>query len=137
MCVIETINCFVDQLSKNIAYTPEHLKYCTQINEYWLDKNTCLNIVICCSNFLWFRAISIYLYSTSMQIIISPYNSVHKHTYIIFTPLMMGMIHELGNLQFKYRIKLYNLQFSEHFQLLFDNSKVNKRQTKNGGSGAR
>ena len=25
------------------------------------------------------------------------------------------------------------LQFSQHFQLIFDNSNVNKRQTKNGG----
>ena len=23
----------------------EHLKYCSQINEYWLNKNVCLNII--------------------------------------------------------------------------------------------
>ena len=31
---------------RNIAYImSEHLKYCTQIKEYWLNKNACLNIV--------------------------------------------------------------------------------------------
>ena len=24
----------------------EHLKFCTEINEYWLDKNACLDIVL-------------------------------------------------------------------------------------------
>ena len=28
-----------------VYYVSEHLKYCTQINEYWLNKNACLNIV--------------------------------------------------------------------------------------------
>ena len=38
----------VDQLSKKycVCYVSEHLKYCSQINEYWLNKNVCLNIVI-------------------------------------------------------------------------------------------
>ena len=27
-------------------YVSEHIKYCTQINEYWLNKNVCLNIVL-------------------------------------------------------------------------------------------
>ena len=29
-----------------VYYMSEHLKYCTQINEYWLNKNACLNIVL-------------------------------------------------------------------------------------------
>ena len=37
---------FVYELSKNIVYiVSEHLKYCKQINEYWINKNACLNIV--------------------------------------------------------------------------------------------
>ena len=28
-----------------VYYLCEHLKYCTQINEYWLNKNACLNII--------------------------------------------------------------------------------------------
>ena len=46
--VVQTISCFfIYQLSKQywIYYVSEHLKYCTQINEYWLNKNSCLNIV--------------------------------------------------------------------------------------------
>ena len=45
--VVETISCFVYQLSKKfcVYYVSEHLKCCTQINEYWLNKNACLNIV--------------------------------------------------------------------------------------------
>ena len=46
--VIETINCFVDQLSKKkycAYYVSEHIKYYAQINEYCLNKNVCLNIV--------------------------------------------------------------------------------------------
>ena len=45
--VIETISYFVYQLSKkySIYYVSEHLKYSTQLNEYWLNKNACLNIV--------------------------------------------------------------------------------------------
>ena len=31
---------------KNIAYVSEHLIYCIQINEYCLNKNACLNIII-------------------------------------------------------------------------------------------
>ena len=36
---------------KNLAYIYmfEHLKYCTQINEYWLNKNAGVNIVLNCS----------------------------------------------------------------------------------------
>ena len=46
--VIETISCFVGLLSKKycIYYVSEHLKYCSQINEYWLNRNACLNIVL-------------------------------------------------------------------------------------------
>ena len=46
--VVETISCFIYQLSKNycVYYVPEHLKYCSQINEYWLNKNGCVNIVL-------------------------------------------------------------------------------------------
>ena len=46
--VVETISCFVDQLSKKycLYYLSEHLKYCSQINEYWLNKNVCLNIAL-------------------------------------------------------------------------------------------
>ena len=42
--VIETISCFVDQLSKKycLYYASEHLKY---NNKCWLNKNVCLNIV--------------------------------------------------------------------------------------------
>ena len=29
-----------------VYYVSEHLKYCAQINEYWLNKNPCLNIVL-------------------------------------------------------------------------------------------
>ena len=29
-----------------VYYVSEHLKYFTQINEYWLNKNLCLNIVL-------------------------------------------------------------------------------------------
>ena len=38
--VIETISCFVYQLSKKycVNYMSEHLKYCIQIKEYWLKK---------------------------------------------------------------------------------------------------
>ena len=51
--VVETSSCFIDQLSKimYIAYTyyvSEHLRYCTQINEYWLNKKVCLYIVLMC-----------------------------------------------------------------------------------------
>ena len=44
---IEATSYFVYQLSKKycIYYVSEHLKYCRQINEYWLNKNACLNIV--------------------------------------------------------------------------------------------
>ena len=31
---------------KNITYVSEHLIYCTQLNEYCLNKNACLNIII-------------------------------------------------------------------------------------------
>ena len=43
-----TISCFVYQLSKEycVYYLSEHFKYCSQINEYWLNKNACLNIVL-------------------------------------------------------------------------------------------
>ena len=46
--VIETISCFAYQLSKKycVYYMSEHLKYSTQINEYLLHKNACLNIVL-------------------------------------------------------------------------------------------
>ena len=46
--VVETVSCFVYQLSTKycVYYMSEHLKYCTQINEYWLHKNVCLNIVL-------------------------------------------------------------------------------------------
>ena len=46
--VVETISLFVYQLSKKYCeyYVSEHLKYCTQINEYCLNKNACLNIVL-------------------------------------------------------------------------------------------
>ena len=41
--VVETISCFVYQLSKkycvNEHYVSEHLKYCSQINEFWVNKN--------------------------------------------------------------------------------------------------
>ena len=45
--IVETISCFADQLSKKycVNYVSEHLKYCLQVNEYWLNKNACLNIV--------------------------------------------------------------------------------------------
>ena len=45
--VVETISSFVYQLSKEycVYYVSEHLKYCLQINEYWLNKNACLNRV--------------------------------------------------------------------------------------------
>ena len=45
--VVETISCFVCQLSKKycVYSVSEHLTYCTQINEYWFNKNACLNIV--------------------------------------------------------------------------------------------
>ena len=45
--VVETISCFVFKLSKKycVYYVSEHLKYCSQINEYWLNKNACVNIV--------------------------------------------------------------------------------------------
>ena len=44
----EKFCCFVNQLSKKycVYYVTEHLKYCTQINEYWLNKYACLNIVL-------------------------------------------------------------------------------------------
>ena len=59
--VVETIRCFFYQLSTKycIYYVSEHLKYCTEINEYWLSKIACLNIVLCfyCAiinwNFIW------------------------------------------------------------------------------------
>ena len=46
--VVETISCFVDQLSKKycVCYVFEHLKYCSQINEYWLNRNVGMNIVL-------------------------------------------------------------------------------------------
>ena len=46
--VIETISCFVDQLSNKycVYYVSEHLKYCSQTNEYWLNKYSCLTIVL-------------------------------------------------------------------------------------------
>ena len=46
--VVETISCFVYQLSKKyyVYYVSEHLKYCLQIKEYWLNKNACLNTVL-------------------------------------------------------------------------------------------
>ena len=34
--VVEKISCFVS----------EHLKYCSRINEYWFNKNACLNVVL-------------------------------------------------------------------------------------------
>ena len=45
--VIETTSGFVYQLSEKycVYYVYEHLKYCTQINKYWLNKNVSLNIV--------------------------------------------------------------------------------------------
>ena len=44
--VVETVSCFVYLLKKYCTdYMSEHLKYCTQINEYWLNKTACLNIV--------------------------------------------------------------------------------------------
>ena len=53
--VIETIGCFVYQLSKKycIYYVSEQLKYCTQINQYWLNKNAYLNKVLDNSNFIY------------------------------------------------------------------------------------
>ena len=46
--VVEIISCFVDQLSKKycVYYVSEYLKYCSQINEYWLNKNVCMNMVL-------------------------------------------------------------------------------------------
>ena len=46
--VADIISCFVYQLSKKycVYYVPEHLKYCLQINEYWLNKSAYLNIVL-------------------------------------------------------------------------------------------
>ena len=46
--VVEKSSCFVYQLSKKyrVYYLSEHLKYCSQINEYWLNKNACLNILL-------------------------------------------------------------------------------------------
>ena len=29
-----------------VYYVSEHLKYCLQINEYWFNKNVCVNIVL-------------------------------------------------------------------------------------------
>ena len=29
-----------------VYYVLEHFKYCTEINEYWLNKNICLNVVL-------------------------------------------------------------------------------------------
>ena len=42
--VIETTRCFVDQQTKKycVYYVSEHLKYCTEIKEYWLNKNFCV-----------------------------------------------------------------------------------------------
>ena len=47
----------VDQLSKKycLYYVYEHLKYYTQINIYWLNKNVCLNIVKKLLNILYFK----------------------------------------------------------------------------------
>ena len=36
---------------------PEHFKYCTQINEYWLNKNACLNIVLATANLILYTHI--------------------------------------------------------------------------------
>ena len=46
--VVETISCFVYQLSKKycVYYACEHFKYCSQINEYWLNNTACLDIVL-------------------------------------------------------------------------------------------
>ena len=45
--VVETISCFVYQLSKKYWYSlSEHKKYCSQINEYLHNKNVCLNMVL-------------------------------------------------------------------------------------------
>ena len=47
--VIEIINgLFLPAAKKKycVCYVSEHLKYCTQINEYWLNKNACLNIIL-------------------------------------------------------------------------------------------
>ena len=35
--VLLIINC--------IYYVSEHLKYCTQVKEYWFNKNICVNIM--------------------------------------------------------------------------------------------
>ena len=37
--VVETISCFAYQLSKKYCIVSGHLKYYTQLNEYWLNKN--------------------------------------------------------------------------------------------------
>ena len=39
--VIQTTNCFIDKLSKIycVYNVSEHLKYCTQVNEYRLNKS--------------------------------------------------------------------------------------------------
>ena len=46
--VLEIISNCIYQLSKKccLYYVFEHLKYCSQINEYWLNKNAGLNIVL-------------------------------------------------------------------------------------------
>ena len=34
------------QIKYCVYYVSEHLEYCSQTNEYWLNKNDCLNIVL-------------------------------------------------------------------------------------------
>ena len=47
------------------------------------------------------------------------------------------ILSETLNTALSYVRSVIILQFSEQFQLIFDNSKVNTRQTRNGGSGGR
>ena len=53
--VVETISCFVYQLSKKycLYYVCEHLKYCTQINEYCFKKHACLSIILSMDNYCY------------------------------------------------------------------------------------
>ena len=57
---------FWSAVKKNIAYTyyvSEHLRYCTQISEYWLNKNASLNIAALHS--LWMTVKSEWIFLAS------------------------------------------------------------------------
>ena len=89
---IKTISYFVDQLSEKycIYYVSEHLKYSTQINEYGLNKNICLNIVLYCLTLLT------YIHNWPLQPFSQYYDLASYASYIV----CVNFVPEWRDLQF-------------------------------------